>query len=122
MTGVAPKTREAVYERDGHRCIRCGAPSPLTLQHRRARGMGGSSDPSTNGTANLIVLCGSGTSGCHGWVESHPTEANLAGWRVAQRCDPENIPVLYELEGISYLLDAAGCRSYASDRSLGVSR
>jgi hypothetical protein len=33
--------------------------------------MGGTRRSDSNEPANLLLLCGSGTTGCHGWVESH---------------------------------------------------
>lgn len=85
--------RAAVYERDGHACARCGSGGPLTLQHRTGRGMGGSRDPRINAPSNLITLCGSGTTGCHGVVESTPRLSRLTGWAVARHDDPAEIPV-----------------------------
>jgi hypothetical protein len=41
----------------------------VSIQHRRARGSGGSYLVESNGLDNLLVLCGTGTTGCHGWVE-----------------------------------------------------
>ncbi len=41
----------------------------VSVQHRRAQGMGGTALAETNDLANLLLLCGTGTSGCHGWVE-----------------------------------------------------
>jgi hypothetical protein len=46
-----------------------------SVHHRRPRGMGGSKDPQTNSPENLLLLCGSGTTGCHGYFESHRKEA-----------------------------------------------
>jgi hypothetical protein len=73
--------RAAIYEAADQRCIGCGRPD-LTAQHRRARGMGGTSEVSIGHPANGVALCGSGTVGCHGWTEHHPTEATLMGWRL----------------------------------------
>jgi hypothetical protein len=56
--------------------------------------MGGSKDPRLNLPANLITLCGSGTTGCHGWVEEHPLEAREFGWAVRRGRDPAEVPVL----------------------------
>jgi hypothetical protein len=67
---------------------------PVSLHHRRARGSGGSKDSATNGPANLLYLCGSGTSPhCHGWIESHRTAAYNAGWLVHSWDDPARVPV-----------------------------
>lgn len=73
--------REAIYEAADQRCIGCGR-SDLTAQHRRARGMGGTSEVSIGHPANGVALCGSGTVGCHGFAEHNPTAATLLGWRL----------------------------------------
>lgn len=75
--------RAAILEAANHRCIGCGAATPLTTQHRRARGMGGSNVTELGQAINGVCLCGSGTTGCHGWTEHHPREAALLGWRLA---------------------------------------
>jgi hypothetical protein len=74
--------RAAIYELGHHTCIGCGRPD-ITAQHRRARGMGGTSDIAIGHPANGVPLCGSGTTGCHGWTEHHPHDAELLGWRLA---------------------------------------
>lgn len=94
---VSPKVRNLVLERAEGRCERCGKkldPFFYSLQHRRARGMGGSRLSNTNTPANLGALCGTATTGCHGFVESHPRLAANVGWRVAQEKDPADFPVL----------------------------
>lgn len=48
----------------------------VSIQHRRARGMGGGHTGDEHVLANLLVLCGTGVSGCHGWVET--AERDLA--------------------------------------------
>lgn len=53
--------------RDGYACIICAGRDRVTRQHILPRGMGGTSRPAT--AAHSIVLCGSGTTGCHGLVE-----------------------------------------------------
>lgn len=65
-----------------------------SVQHRKPAGMGGTSRPEFNSPANLLLLCGSGTTGCHGWVEANRTAARNAGWLVWQSQDPEEMPVL----------------------------
>lgn len=85
-TGPSAKTVRVVRERDDHRCARCGGAErcgPLSTQHRVARGMGGTSWPGINLPSNLLTLGGSGTTGCHGWVEHHPTYARNHGYAVA---------------------------------------
>lgn len=70
--------------------------------------MGGTTDPAINSPANLIVLCGDGVRGCHGWVESHREEASAAGWSIPQWEDPTTVPVTY-WDG-KYHLDREGDR------------
>ena len=77
-----PLARQIIYEAAGQRCVGCGRADPLTCQHRRARGMGGSRLLSIGHPANGVALCGSGTTGCHGWVERNPDLAALLGWRL----------------------------------------
>lgn len=73
----------------------CGVPT-WQIHHRKPRGMGGTRDPLVNSPSNLVLLCGSGTEGCHGWVESHRTEAREAGWLVSQHADPRYQPIDHE--------------------------
>lgn len=82
-TSPDAETVRLVRERDDWRCARCGGWGPLSTQHRVARGMGGSRWPGINLPSNLITLCGSGTTGCHGWVEHHPGWARAHGWSVS---------------------------------------
>lgn len=55
--------------------------------------MGGSRDPVIDSPANGISLCGSGSTGCHGWVETHRTEAYLSGMLVKRGTDPATVPL-----------------------------
>lgn len=86
------RTRVAILDRDQF-CIGCGSHHNLTIQHRRARGMGGSKDPVTRSVSNGLVLCGSGTTGCHGWTEVHPMAGRFLGWRVNSHEEPAEVPV-----------------------------
>lgn len=95
-SGVIPAAiREAVLERDGYACTRCGVAIQrpfYSLQHRDPRGAGGSRLRHT--MANLVTLCGSGTTRCHGHVESQRTESYALGWLVPNGAVPEEWPVL----------------------------
>lgn len=44
--------RERVFERDGYRCVACGATEDLTIDHRVPRSRGGS-----NHISNLQTMC-----------------------------------------------------------------
>lgn len=45
-----------------------------------------------NSLANLALVCGSGTTGCHGYIESHREEAYERGWLVHSWDDPAEVP------------------------------
>lgn len=51
-TNIPESVRFAVYERDGYRCVTCGADNPLSLDHIWPWSLGGSDEPS-----NLQTLC-----------------------------------------------------------------
>lgn len=40
-----------------------------------------------------MLLCGSGTTGCHGWVHGHPAEAYRLGLLVHSWHEPAAVPV-----------------------------
>lgn len=107
MSGVSVETRRLVLGRAVHRCERCGRPLSTalgySLQHRRARGMGGTRRPDTNDPPNLVAACGSATTGCHSWMESHPRAAAQFGWRVAQADDPAAVPIVHWRHGWVWL-------------------
>lgn len=97
-SGFPPVVRQTILDRDRYACVRCGAhidtgSHGYSLQHRIARGMGGTDDPAINRPANGIVLCGSATTGCHGRVESMAVEAARNGWAVEGWADPTSVPV-----------------------------
>lgn len=65
--------------------------------------MGGSKDPKISEASNLLVICGSGTTGCHGYVESHRAEAYQNGWLVKRGFDPASVPFI-DSQGFWWLL------------------
>lgn len=80
---------ELIRERDGHRCVGCGTTQDLTTQHRIARGMGGTGRGGDlalviASPVNGLTLCGSGTTGCHGWAERNRAAAARLGWSVSR--------------------------------------
>lgn len=87
------RAREAIYAVTDGRCAGCLHGRPLTCQHRRARGRGGTSDPGIASPANGVPLCGSGTTGCHGWAEANPYGARQLGWRLEAGDDPLEVPL-----------------------------
>lgn len=105
-------TIEKVKNRSVGRCERCGTDDSLrwSFHHRKPRGMGGSRDPLINSPANIILLCGSGTEGCHGWVESNRWQSYDEGLLVHRNDDPEEIPVTLRY-GTVYLDDVGGVQT-----------
>lgn len=55
--------------------------------------MGGTTDPTVNTVPNLAILCGSGTTGCHGEIESHRNDAYADGWLLHAGQNPAEVPV-----------------------------
>lgn len=93
----AVRMRANVVVREDGKCFHCGKQvaiyegetyhdlpvvkriAEFSIHHRKPRGMGGSNSLDINIFPNLIVLCGTGTTGCHGWVESHREQAYEEG-------------------------------------------
>lgn len=62
------------------------------MHHRKNRSQGG-----RWAASNLLDLCGSGTTGCHGVLtdpQGHRAEYEAAGWIVPGYADPDEVPVL----------------------------
>lgn len=103
-TGPTSARRSTVTARAGWRCEICGTVlgwpdgsggtwcAPHSFHHRRPRGMGGTTRPDANSPANLLLLCGTGTTGCHGRVEANRAAAHQLGWLLHQTEDPTQVP------------------------------
>lgn len=108
------RARQLVRARSAGRCelqhptaCRGGADG---VHHRVKRGQGGLWSP-----ANLLDACGSGTTGCHGWTEAHPTLAGELGWALPSYADPLTTPCWlgWSVNGAGWwLLDADGCMAW----------
>jgi hypothetical protein len=57
--------------------------------------------------SNLVLLCGSGDTGRHGWVHAHPAEARLEGYMVHAWEYPQSKPI-YTMRHGWVLLDDEG--------------
>jgi hypothetical protein len=90
MTAVkpTPATVELVIDREFGKCAVCYNTidtDPQTrgvrwsIHHRCPRASGGTKRAWVNEPANLLLVCGSGTTGCHGWIESNRTTATPQG-------------------------------------------
>lgn len=89
-----PAEERVIYEgvtfRDGGVCVKCLRRHPIhgvNRDHRQGRGRGGITRPS-----DLQLLCGSGTTGCHGWKTNNPREATRQGYTVPSRIEPSDWP------------------------------
>lgn len=120
MSGAPKRVRAEVLLRDLGQCVACGLTvvvedgnglrpvQQYSLQHRVARGMGGRSV--IDEPFNLLTMCGTGTTGCHGRAESDPDWARSRGYRVDSWDRPENVPVIVAVApGVdeAYQLDGA---------------
>lgn len=107
---ASKKAKQLVFDRAQGRCEICGVyPNEYSFHHRLTLGMGGSRRADLNGPANLLFLCGSGVTGCHGWVTGHFTQSQATGWVVSRWADPREAPVLVFLrQPGAVLLDDAG--------------
>ena len=90
------KTRDPDLLRELHlewkECALCGAVFPLSLHHINKH-------PRDDERGNLVMLCGSGTTGCHSAIEAQDEEkiSDLGRYILAARGD--TIAYLYERLG-----------------------
>lgn len=113
----AAKVRHLFFEREGQRCFYCRRPLSFSLRgsmlaggwslhHRKGRRGDDTSYP------NALILCGTGNTGCHGWVTEHPDQAldlGLAIRRLATTPEFEPINVrARDKAGRWFLLTANG--------------
>ena len=90
---MKPSIRPEVLARANYVCELCYGPlTQMSLHHRRPRQMGGTKAPWIHDHENLLALCGSGTTGCHGYVESRRADAYEFGWLVRSGMTPHTTP------------------------------
>lgn len=80
--------RRIVYARADKFCERCCRNGSLSVHHRVKRSQGGKWTAS-----NCVLVCGSGVTGCHGWIEHHADAAAAEGFHVRPWDDPALIPL-----------------------------
>jgi hypothetical protein len=88
--------RDLVYERSGGMC-EIAIPGVCfgragNWHHRKSAGRVWT-------PSNGLHLCGSGTTGCHGWVTDHPNAANDRGWLLRSRQQPRLEPAVITPQG-----------------------
>lgn len=124
MSGPSRQVRAAVIARDLSKCQWCGRhvrteTGWYSLQHRRARGMGGTRRAETDQPANLLLVCGTGTTECHGWIEAQPAQAIGRGFRIAAGATPARIPYM-DWTGREWILTDDGGKEPAAPATLAV--
>ena len=116
MTGFSKPVAALIVARDLGCCARCGAHVAhlergfaWSIHHRRPRGMGGAGADWINEAANGLALCGSGTTGCHGWVEQHRDEAVAQGYLIRRGIQQaEDVAIQHHTLGLVYLTNSGG--------------
>jgi len=112
-----PSTVALIIARDRGACARCGRDvthlergRAWSIHHRRPRGQGGTSLAWVAGAANGLVLCGSGTTGCHGAVEADREAAYKEGFlvRINGRDVAADVAIRHKTLGLVYLDDDGG--------------
>lgn len=115
-TGPTQAQRDRVARRAAWSCEVCclvlhdgtSWVEPHSFHHRRPRGMGGTTQADANAAYQLLLVCGTGTTGCHGEIESNRQHALDLGWLVSQHADPATTPVWVGLLARHVLLTADG--------------
>jgi len=100
-TGPTMATTELVIERANYACEINGCllgdvrGVDWSIQHRAPRQSGGTIDPRYNQAPNLLLVCGSAVTGCHGLIEDKlRAEAYTVGWLLKRGQDPASERVL----------------------------
>jgi hypothetical protein len=97
-------------------CELCFANRATNYQHRKNKAQCSTAEMWT--PVNGLDVCGSGTTGCHGWIHSNPTKARELGWMVGREEDPAEVPVLLCQYGW-VLLDSDGGWEPVNPETLG---
>lgn len=118
---TAATVRRAFFERERGRCFRCRRPLRFegrgmdwSAHHRLPRQMGGVGRRALEAIAlitditNCLILCGSGTTGCHGWLESRRAIAEDYGYIVRRGINPPAGIRVKRLDGSWWLLTSSG--------------
>lgn len=94
--GPPAEVVDGALEREHYSCALCGmgiGPEGRgigwSVHHRLRRSQG-----VDHSIQNVIILCGSGTTQCHGWVHANPSDARAGGWLLSGRQEPLAVPVL----------------------------
>jgi 5-methylcytosine-specific restriction endonuclease McrA len=104
---ITAKLRQAIFDRDGRKCVACNSASNLTIQHRVSKGMGGSKLYDT--FPYLITMC----QPCNVGLESNyelAEQGRFNGWKLSRNTrppvNPEEVPV--KIGATWFYLDSNG--------------
>jgi hypothetical protein len=103
LTGRPLEVRNGMIDaRDQQKCVRCGVTIWVgaSRHHRKFRSRRGGDEVS-----NAVLLCGSGTTGCHGWVHANPISARMVGLALESWEDPHLVPIRHAIHGLVWLDD-----------------
>lgn len=106
-------TVQLIWDRDEGRCAWCGTPIwgergvNWSVHHREPRGMGGTTSGYVSRASNGVLLHGSGTTGCHGDVESDREHAIRQGFLISRVGveRPRNVSIEHAVHGRCLLDD-----------------
>jgi hypothetical protein len=85
---ITSKTRVSLHERAHDCCEMCGVHGATNAHHRRNQSQGGH-----DLLSNLMLLCGSGTTGCHGFIGREPKVSEWMGWTIRDDTAPMHVEV-----------------------------
>jgi hypothetical protein len=109
-TGPDSATRAIVYARDGYACVCCGRTvigQVRSIGHRKRRSQG-----LDNRACNLLTFLGTGSTSCHGRIDSRVDPDDEAhGYTLRSRQDPLLVGVMYferDGSGVTRWLEADG--------------
>ena len=102
--------RDACFERAKGHCEVCGCRLPekgWNLHHRTNRGAGGTKRQVT--CADGLAVCGSGTTGCHGYISGHFVWSEDRGYVVRRNsiATPLTEPVFVRGEWVMFNADGS---------------
>ena len=119
---TAATVRRVFFDRDGSACFLCRRSLRWedrgfgwSMHHRKPRGSGGTKGAAAAAIAspaNALTLCGSGTTGCHGWAEHFRARAIEIGVLISRNAvGPEFAPTAVRVQrndGTWWLLTDGG--------------
>lgn len=110
--------KQLVDLRDQQSCVMCGVSLAVAYgsrHHRKRRSQASRTEVHT--PANLLLMCGSGSSGCHGWVHAHPAWAYEHGFLVHSWADPLTVPVKTFAHGWVLLDDSGNFKHFEMEET-----